>query len=179
MDVMAAIRKKTDKPLRVDANGGWKFDEAVRCVNKLADLGVEFVEQPLERGHIEETARLQKESPLPIFVDEDCLTSADIPKLVGKVAGINIKLMKCGGLNEARKMIAIARAFDLKIMFGCMIESSVAITAAAHLSGLCDYLDLDGALLVGNDPYEGMTLVNNYITLPDRPGLGVRPRKRK
>jgi L-alanine-DL-glutamate epimerase-like enolase superfamily enzyme len=143
----------------------------------MADLGVEYVEQPLYKGSHEALRELKKSAPLPIFVDEDSMINADIPKLAGAVDGINIKLMKSGGLVEARRMIATARAFDFKIMIGCMIETAVAITAAAHLGPHCDYLDLDGNLLVSNDPFTGSTCdTDGTIHLPSATGLGVEPR---
>ncbi len=175
--VMKEIRKKTNQVLRVDANGGWSTDNAIKCISVLADLGVEYVEQPLVKGSYEELKMLKNKSPLPIFLDEDILTTADIIKTADCCHGINIKLMKCGGLREARRMISLARYYDLQIMLGCMLESSVAITAAAHLSSAVDYLDLDGNLLVSNDPFEGMVLKDTYITLPERPGLGVIPKE--
>lgn len=174
--VMKEIRKRTNQILRVDANGGWTPENAVKCISLLAELGVEYVEQPLVKGSFEELKKLKNESPLPIFLDEDILTSKDILKAVGCCHGINIKLMKCGGIREARRMISLARLFDMQIMLGCMIESSVAITAAGHLSSAVEHLDLDGNLLVSNDPFDGMKIENTYLRLPDRPGLGVIPK---
>lgn len=181
MRVMKAIRRELpDKTLRVDANAGWTLDEARRCIPLMAELNVEYVEQPLAIGNLGEMAVLKTESPLPLFLDEDVHTSHDIPKLASCCDGINLKLMKCGGLLEARKMIATARAHDLQLMIGCMIESSLAITAAAHLSAIVDHLDLDGALLIANDPYDGMTLVGPECSMrlrEDLPGIGHTPRK--
>ena len=176
MKVMKAIREKTNKTLRVDANGGWKYDEAVKCINHLADLEVEFVEQPLNRDDIDGLKKLYKVSKLPIILDENIRVSTDIPKCAEFCHGINIKLMKCGGISEARRMIAVARAFGLKIMIGCMIESSVAITAASHLGPLVDYLDLDGHLLIANDPYQGMIFKDGKPIIPNKPGISVVPR---
>ncbi len=176
MKVMKAIREKTDKTIRVDANCGWSYDEAVKCIDFLADLDVEFVEQPMEKDDIDGLKKLYKVSKLPIILDENIKVSKDIPRCAEFCHGINIKLMKCGGITEARKMIAIARAFDLKIMIGCMIESSIAITAASHLGPLVDYLDLDGHALVSNDPYVGMILKEGKPIIPDKPGIGVEPR---
>ncbi len=178
--VMKAIRKAVpDKVLRVDANAGWTLDHARRAIPILADLGVEYVEQPLPIGAFEPLARLKQESPLPIFLDEDIFTSKDVVKVAAHCNGINLKLMKCGGLLEARKMIAVARAHGLQLMIGCMIETSLAITAASHLAALIDHLDLDGNLLIRDDPYSGVTLegLEKYLRLPeDRPGIGVVPR---
>lgn len=180
LTVMREIRQAVgDKVLRVDANCGWNLEQARHAIPVLADLGVEYVEQPLAKGSLEELRFLRRESPLPIFADEDVMLAADMPQLAGAVDGINIKLMKSGGLVEARRMIAVARTFDMQIMLGCMIESSVAITAAAHLAPFADQLDLDGNLLVSNDPFEGATCdASGQIKLPEEPGLGVRLRER-
>lgn len=175
--VMREIRKRTDQTIRVDANGGWTLDNALTCIKALADLNIEYVEQPLEKGSFADLAQLKKVSPLPIFLDEDVLVSSDIPKVLGKCDGINIKLMKCGGIKEAMRMIHTARAFGLQIMLGCMVESSLAVTAASHLASLVDYLDLDGNLLVSNDPFQGMILEKGYLRIPQTPGLGAIPRK--
>ncbi|MCS6859000.1 MAG: dipeptide epimerase [Abditibacteriales bacterium] len=178
-EILKTVRAATDKVIRVDANAGWTREEALRWVKRLADCNVEFVEQPLPPDDLEGLRLVKEASPLPIFADESCVTSADIPRLVGCVDGINIKLMKCGGLREAWKMIHAARTFDLKVMLGCMVESSVAITAAAHLSPTVDYADLDGNLLITNDPYEGATVEAGKLVLPDRPGLGVVKREKR
>jgi len=179
--VMKAIRKAVpDKVLRVDANAGWSLESARRAIPVLADLGVEYVEQPLAMGAFDDLAVLHRESPLPLFLDEDIFTARDIVRVADKCSGINLKLMKCGGLLEARKMIAVARAHGLQLMIGCMIETSLAITAGAHLAALLDHLDLDGHLLIRDDPYEGMTLEGpeKFLRLPDgRPGIGVVPRE--
>ena len=175
LEIMRSIRRAVgDKTLRVDANGGWTLADARRALPVLADLGVEYVEQPLEKGQLHALRELKKGAPLPIFVDEDSMTSADLPALAGAVDGINIKLMKSGGLAEARRMLALARVFGMRVMIGCMIETSLAITAAAHLGAYADNLDLDGNLLVNNDPVRGVTCApNGTLTLPDKPGLGV------
>ena len=173
--VLEAVRAETDRPVRVDANEGWTLDEALQRLDWLAGMGVELVEQPLPAGRLEETRELRRSSPLPIVADEDAHRAADVPRLAGAYDGINIKLMKCGGLEEARRMIAAARAHDMKVMLGCMIESSVAVTAAAHLSPLVDWADLDGNLLVTNDPYVGVKVENGRLVLPEGPGLGVEP----
>lgn len=175
LKVMKAIRAAAPgKTLRVDANAGYTLDQARTALPALADLGVEYVEQPLAKGNIDGMRALKKDSPLPLFVDEDSMTSADLPRLDGAVDGINIKLMKSGGLVEARRMIAMARAYGFQIMIGCMIETNVAITAAAHLAPFADHLDLDGNLLISNDPFTGATCdPDGRIRLPDGPGLGV------
>ncbi|MBX7244357.1 MAG: dipeptide epimerase [Candidatus Sumerlaeaceae bacterium] len=173
--VMKEIRKAVgDKTVRVDMNGGYTLETARVACRAMADLGVEYVEQPLYKGSHAELRELHKDAPLSILVDEDSMVAADLPKLVGAVDGINIKLMKSAGIAEARRMIAIARAFDMKIMIGCMIETSVAITAAAHLAPFADYLDLDGSLLTSNDPFTGAIFEpNGRFTIPNAPGLGV------
>jgi L-alanine-DL-glutamate epimerase-like enolase superfamily enzyme len=175
-EVLAAVRDATDRPIRVDANEGWTPEEAVERLEWLAHLGVEFVEQPLPAGRLEDTRALRRKSPLPFYADESVHRAEDIPRLAGAFDGINVKLMKCGGLGEALKMIAVARAHGLKVMLGCMIESSVAITAAAHLSPLVDTADLDGNLLLEEDPFVGASVVGGRLALPDAPGLGVRRR---
>ncbi len=174
---MDAVRKATDKPLRVDANEGWKDkEEAVRKINWLEKMGVQFVEQPMPASMLEEMRWVHSRVHLPIIADEAVLHPEHIPKLVGAYDGINVKLDKAGGIMEAYRMIQIAKALGLKTMLGCMISSSVYITAAAHLSPLVDYADLDGNLLIANDPYEGVTVRKGKLILPDRPGLGLKPR---
>jgi len=175
-EVLTAVRDTTDRPIRVDANEGWTPAEALARLEWLAKMGVELVEQPLPAAMIAETRELRRLSPLPFYADESVHRAADIPPLAGAFDGINIKLMKCGGLNEALDMIAVARAHGLKIMLGCMIESSIAITAAAHISPLVDIADLDGNLLLDHDPYVGATVKDGRLVLPDAPGLGVKPR---
>ena len=162
-----------DKVLRVDANAAWTPKSALRIIPALQELGVEFVEQPLQPGDIAGLRFIRERSALPIIADESCLVAADIPKLAGAVDGINIKLAKCGGLREALRMVAVARAHDMLVMAGCMIESSLGITAAAHFAPLLDCADYDGAALVANDPYVGATIHGGVIKLPDAPGLGV------
>ena len=175
-EVLTAVRDTTDRPIRVDANEGWTPAEALARLEWLAKMGVELVEQPLPAAMIAETRELRRLSPLPFYADESVHRAADIPPLAGAFDGINIKLMKCGGLNEALDMIAVARAHGMKIMLGCMIESSIAITAAAHISPLVDIADLDGNLLLDHDPYVGATVKDGRLVLPDGPGLGVKPR---
>jgi L-alanine-DL-glutamate epimerase-like enolase superfamily enzyme len=172
---IAAVRSVTDKPLRVDANEGWTDREtAIRKIEWLATQGVEFIEQPLPAAMRDDIAWLRERSAMPIFADEACLRPEDVPGLAGAYDGINVKLDKAGGILQGYRMIQIARALGLKTMLGCMISSSVSITAAAHLSPLVDYADLDGHLLIANDPYEGVTVTAGKLVLPDRPGLGVR-----
>jgi L-alanine-DL-glutamate epimerase-like enolase superfamily enzyme len=175
--IVRAIRAATDATLRVDANAAWTPKQAVRTIERLAELGVEFVEQPVAKGDLDGLRFVRERSPLPIFADESCVGLEDVPKMAGRVDGINIKLMKCGGISHALKMIAAARAHHLRVMLGCMIESSLAITAAAQISPLVDEADLDGALLVESDPFEGILVRQGKLVLPDRPGLGVRQRE--
>ena len=179
IEVMKKIRDRTDKILRVDANGGWSLEEAEHCIKILADLGVEYVEQPLATGSLKKLRELKKKSPLPIYVDEDVHRCDTFPELLEVCDGINLKLIKTGGILEARKMVANARTFGLKTMMGCMLETSIAITAAAHIGSLFDSLDLDGHLLLADDPFDGMQVEQGIVKVPDRPGLGVVPKSNK
>jgi L-alanine-DL-glutamate epimerase-like enolase superfamily enzyme len=176
LELVRAVRAATTVRLVADANCAWTEVQAHRLIPVLADLGVEWIEQPLPEDDLEGLRRVRKASPVPIFADEPVRTARDIPRLAGCVDGVNIKLMKAGGLREALRMIAVARAHDLQVMLGCMIETSVGITAAAHLSPLVDWADLDGNLTVINDPYVGLELDRGRLLLPDGPGLGVTPR---
>lgn len=169
-----AIRDVTATPITVDANQGWRDrSEALRMIEWLATRGVVFIEQPMPKEQIDDTAWLRERSPLPLIADESVQRLADVRRAAGVFDGINIKLMKCTGLREAHKMITLARALGLKVMLGCMTETSCAISAAAQLSPLVDWADLDGALLIKNDLFAGTTIVDGKITLPDRPGLGL------
>jgi L-alanine-DL-glutamate epimerase-like enolase superfamily enzyme len=172
-----AVRSVTRKPLRVDANEGWKTkEEAVGKINWLEKQGVELVEQPLPAGMLEEMKHVRSKVHIPVIADEACLHPADIPRIAPYFDGVNIKLDKCGGMLEALRMIEIARALGLKTMLGCMISTSVAITAAAQLSPLVDWADLDGNLLIRNDPYVGVTVESGKLILPSGAGLGLKPR---
>jgi L-alanine-DL-glutamate epimerase-like enolase superfamily enzyme len=168
-----AIRDVTDAVLRVDANAAWTAKEALRSIEQLAPFGVEFVEQPVAAEDLAGLAFVRDRSPLPIIADESCVTLADLPRIAACCDGINIKLAKCGGITNALKLIAAARAHGLKVMLGCMVSSSLAITAAAQLSPLVDYADLDGALLIADDPFAGVRVDRGRLILPDEPGLGV------
>lgn len=175
--ILEGIRAVTDKPLRVDANAAWTVPEAIEKIRAIEPFGIEFIEQPIPPGDIAGLREVRRAVALPILVDESVTTADDLPPLAGAVDGINLKLMKCGGLHEAERMIHLARSLGLKVMLGCCVESSIAITAAAHLAPLVDYADLDGNLLIANDPYDGVTLdVAGRLVLPDRPGLGLLPR---
>jgi L-alanine-DL-glutamate epimerase-like enolase superfamily enzyme len=178
-EILKTIRDATDKPIRVDANAGWDVTRAKQMIPVLVDYGVEFLEQPLEPNDLDGLADVRRVAAahhLPIVVDESCLVAADIPRLAGKVDGINIKLAKCGSLREALRMIATARAHGMLVMVGCMIETSLGITAAAHFTPLVDAADLDGAALTVDDPFAGATIDHGQIRLPTEPGLGVRKR---
>lgn len=173
---MAAVRDVTQKRIRVDVNEGWKDREtALRKIRWLETQGVEFVEQPMPAEMIEETRWLRGRVRLPIFADEAAPNAQSIPALVGAYDGVNIKLDKCGGIQEALRMIHVADSLGMKTMLGCNLASSVNITAAAHLSPLVDYADLDGNLLISNDPYRGVMVRAGKLILPSGPGLGVTP----
>jgi len=174
-EIMRTIRKATRKTLRVDANEGWKTKEvALEKIKWLEQEGVEFVEQPMPASDLAGVAWVRERVNLPLVADENCIRLRDIPGLMQAYDGINIKLMKCTGLREAIKMIHSARSCGMKVMVGCMVETSVAITAAAHLSPLIDYADLDGSVLTTNDPFEGVRFDRGKIVLSDLPGLGVK-----
>lgn len=174
--ILGAVREATDKPIRVDANCGWTAKQAIAKLPLLREMGVELIEQPLPPDDLAGLAAVRRASPLPIIADESCLVAADIPRLAGAVDGINIKLGKCGSLREALRMIAVARAHKMMVMVGCMIETSLGITAAAHFTPLLDVVDLDGAALITNDPFTGASIAGGRVTLPTSPGLGVRQR---
>lgn len=177
LEILKTVRTATNATLRVDANAGWSRERAKEMVRLLPDFDVELVEQPLPPDDRDGLRMLRDISPVPIFLDESIQVSSDIPRFAGCMDGVNIKLMKCGGLREALRLIHTARAHGLRVMIGCMIESSVAITAAAHLSPLTDHADLDGHLLIANDPFEGVKVREGRLILPDRPGLGVVRKK--
>lgn len=176
VEILTTIRALTDKELRVDANTGWNTRQAIRMLPVLEEFGVTVLEQPLPADDLEGLAQVTRASRIPVIADESCLVAADIPRLVGKVDGINIKLAKCGSLREAIRMTAVARAHHLMVMVGCMIESSIAITAAAHFTPLVDIVDLDGAALLANDPFTGATIAGGQVRLPTGPGLGLSRR---
>jgi L-alanine-DL-glutamate epimerase-like enolase superfamily enzyme len=171
---LEAIRSVTKKPLRLDANEGFKSkEEAVRKINWLESLGAQFIEQPLPAHMLEEQKWVRSKVHIPILADEACLRAEDIPKIADAYDGVVIKLDKTGGMLGAMRAIETARAHKLKTMLGCMLSSSVTITAAAHLSPLVDFADLDGNLLIANDPFRGVTVDQGKLVLPDRPGLGL------
>lgn len=173
-ETIEAVRSVTKKPIRVDANEGWTDkEEAIRKINWLETQGIEYVEQPMPAHMLEETKYVRSKVHLPIFADEACTDATMIPKLTEAYDGINVKLDKAGGILEARRWIEVARASNLKVMLGCMVSSSCSVTAAAHLAPLVDYVDLDGNLLVANDPFRGVTVDKGKLLLPTGPGLGL------
>ncbi len=171
-----AVRSVTKKPIRVDANEGWKDkEEAVRKINWLEKMGVEFIEQPMPAEMFEENKWVRSKVHIPVIADEACQRASDIPKLKEAYDGVNVKLDKSGGILEAYRMIMIAKSLGMKTMLGCMISSSVTVTAAAHLSPLVDYADLDGNLLISNDPFHGVRVEKGKLILPKGAGLGLTP----
>ncbi len=173
--IVNAIREVSSLPLSVDANQGWTDRvKALESIHWLKEQGVVMVEQPMPKNQINDIAWLNQHSPLPIFADESIQRLKDIDSLKGVFTGINIKLMKCTGLNEARKMIDKARSLEMKVMLGCMTESSCAISAAAQISPLADFVDLDGHFLISNDPFEGLSLIDGKVIPSNNPGLGIK-----
>lgn len=174
LDNLKAIREVSSATIRVDANTAWAPKEAITMINALAPYNIEFVEQPVAPYDLAGLKLIRNNVPVPIIADESCVAIEDIPRLAECVDGVNFKLMKSNGITNVLRMIHVARAHNLRVMIGCMIESSLAITAAAHLTPLVDYADLDGNLLINNDPYRGVTVRNGKLMLPDTPGLGVQ-----
>jgi L-alanine-DL-glutamate epimerase-like enolase superfamily enzyme len=175
-EILDTLRAATDRELRVDANCGWSVKQAIRMLPVLEEYGVTVLEQPLDPRDLDGLAMVTAAAEIPVIADESCLVARDIPRLAGKVDGINIKLAKCGSLREAIRMVHVARAHGMLVMVGCMIESSLAITAAAHFTPLVDVVDLDGAALLASDPFIGATIAGGQVRLPDGPGLGVTRR---
>ena len=174
-EMIEAVRDVTDKPIAIDANQGWKDKVyALEMVEWLYERGIILIEQPMKKTKLDDIAWITERSPLPVIADESLQRLTDIPRLKGAFSGINIKLMKCTGMREAWKMLNLARALDMKVMVGCMTESSCAISAAAQLSPMVDWADLDGNLLVSNDIFDGVkTAPNGKLILSDKPGLGL------
>jgi L-alanine-DL-glutamate epimerase-like enolase superfamily enzyme len=176
VEMIETIRTVTDVPLAVDANQGWKDrDKALDEIFWLKEHGIVMVEQPMPKERLDDIAWLTEHSPLPIFADESIQRMKDIPSLMGAYSGINIKLMKCTGMREGWRMATMARALGMKVMVGCMTETSCAVSAAAQFSPYVDFADLDGNLLIANDRFDGVKVVNGKLSLPDRPGIGVIP----
>lgn len=175
--IVSAIRQATSARLRVDANAGWTREQAADLIPRLAEYDLEFIEQPLPAGDLEGLRWLQaRKLGVPIFGDEGVKTARDVARHAGLLEGVVIKLMKAGGIREALRAIAVARSLDMRVMLSCMIETSVGVTAAAHLAPLCDYVDLDGPLLIANDPFVGLRYEGATLTLPDLPGIGATVR---
>jgi L-Ala-D/L-Glu epimerase len=175
VETLEAIRSVYHGAIRVDANEGWTPERSVELLTEMKRFEIEFCEQPIPAGSPEKLRWIRERSPIPIVTDEDSKDARDLPALLGCVDGINVKLVKCGGIRGALKMIHTARAMGFKIMLGCMVESQILTTAAAHLSPLVDWADLDGPFLTARDPFSGITYADGKIVLPDGPGLGVRP----
>jgi L-alanine-DL-glutamate epimerase-like enolase superfamily enzyme len=167
-----AVRSVVDVPLQVDVNEYWTLDEAVDAIPQLAELGVEYVEQPLPAGD-DGGEQLKHDSPLPVYLDEDCHTLGDVASCAGRANGITIKLAKSGGIREAMRMAHAARALGLGVMLGCMVESGLGIAAGAQIASLCDHVDLDGNLLLAHDPWPGVEFVAGVQLPSTAPGLGV------
>jgi len=173
-EMIETVRSATDKPICVDINQGWTDKNmALEMIYWLKEHGVVFVEQPMNKTLVDDIAWLTQNSPLPVIADEAIQTIADFKKVQGAYSGINIKLMKCGGMHAAYTMICMARALGMKVMIGCMTETSCAVSAAAQLSPLVDWADLDGNLLISNDVFDGVTIVNGKVTLTDKSGIGI------
>ncbi|MDE5642795.1 MAG: dipeptide epimerase [Muribaculaceae bacterium] len=173
-ELVEMIRAKSDVPLCVDANQGWNDREwALDMCHWLAERGCQFVEQPFDKKRLDDTAWLRERSPLPIIADEFLQRLPDVKRAAEAYDGINIKLMKSTGMHEAYKMAVLARALGMKVMLGCMTETSCAVTAAAQLAPMVDWADLDGNLLIANDRFDGIKIVDGKVTIPDRPGIGV------
>jgi len=176
LELVQAIRDTTRQAIRVDANEGWSDEEAPAKLATLERLGVELVEQPLPAGRLEATRSLRRHTTLPLVADEDVHVAEDVERLAGVYDAVNVKLAKCGGIASALRLIATARAHGLKILLGCMIESSLGIAAALAVAPLVDWIDLDGHLLIANDPFQGIPFANGRLAIPEAPGLGVEPR---
>lgn len=174
LNIIRHLRKHTTAVFRVDANTAWTAEETLAYAPELKDLGVEFIEQPLKPEDWEGQRLLFEKCVLPVIADESCQKEEDVKRCAGYFHGVNIKLMKCGGLTPALRMIQEAKELNMKVMVGCMTESSVGITAIAHLLPLLDYVDMDGALLLSNDPAEGAIIEYGEVVLPHRNGIGAK-----
>jgi L-Ala-D/L-Glu epimerase len=174
VETIAAIRAGYGGTIRIDANEGWDVERAIGILRELERYQIEFCEQPIPAGHPDQLRAIRERVSIPIVADEDALVASDLPRLNGCVDGVNVKLAKTGGIRGALAMIHTARAMGLKVMIGCMIESAIAATAAAHISPLADWADIDGPLLIARDPFAGVGYDRGKLRLPDAPGLGVR-----
>ncbi len=178
VETLRAVRRASEAELWVDANEAFSPDEAPEVAARLREIGVGMIEQPVPASAGPEALRAVTEAalPVPVVADESAIVAADVPPLAGCVSGVNVKLAKCGGIRRALEMIHTARSHGMSVMLGCMVETSLGISAAAQLCGLVDFVDLDGAMLLADDPFEGLIYENGNIILPEEPGLGVEPR---
>ena len=174
LEIVRELRKHTDAVFRIDANCAWTADQAIAYSEELVQLGVEFMEQPLAKDDLEGMRHVYQHSHLPVIADESCITEEDVGKCQGLFHGINVKLMKAGGITPALRMLGEARSYGMKTMVGCMTESSVGITAIAHIAPLLDYVDMDGAMLLSQDIAEGVMIRPDQVVFPDRPGIGAK-----
>ena len=174
VEAVRAIRKVYDGAIRIDANEGWNVDEAVARLRRLEPLNIELCEQPIPAGNHQDLRFVSSCTSIPVYADEDVCTAEDVANLVGIVDGVNLKLRKAGGIREAIRAVAVARAHGMGVMLGCDLESGIAATAGAHLAALVDFVDMDGPLLLAADPFPGVTYKRGTMTLPEGPGLGVK-----
>lgn len=173
MEIIRELRKHTDAVFRIDANCAWNAEQAVAYSQELADMNVEFMEQPLPKDDLEGMKKVYQESALPVIADESCITEGDVAKCYGLFHGINVKLVKAGGITPGLRMLKEAKALKMKTMVGCMTESSVGISAIAHIAPLLDYVDMDGAMLLSGDIATGVEIFDDHVTFPDRNGTGA------
>jgi len=173
LEIVRELRKNTDSVFRVDANCAWTVDQAISYSEELALLGVEFIEQPLAKDNLEGMREVFAQSKLPVIADESCISESDVEKCQGRFHGVNIKLVKAGGVTPALRMIQKAKALGMKTMVGCMTESSVGISAIAHIAPLLDYVDMDGAMLLAKDPAKGVRIFPDEVLFPEGPGIGA------
>jgi L-alanine-DL-glutamate epimerase-like enolase superfamily enzyme len=173
LEIVRELRKNTNSIFRVDANCAWTVDQAISYSEELALLGVEFIEQPLAKDNLEGMREVFAHSKLPLIADESCISEADVDKCQGRFHGVNIKLVKAGGITPALRMIQQAKALGMKTMVGCMTESSVGISAIAHIAPLLDYVDMDGAMLLAKDPAKGVRIFPDEVRFPEGPGIGA------
>ena len=176
IETIEIIRDRFTGTLRIDANEGWTVESAIAILKELKRFGIEFCEQPIPAGNLDGLREIKRKSPIPIVADEDAREASDVIALRGCVDGVNVKLAKAGGIRGALTMIRCARALGMKVMLGCMVESAIASTAAAQISPLVDWADIDGPFLTASDPFEGVTYDHGKLILPTAPGLGVRER---
>lgn len=173
MEIIRELRKHTDAIFRIDANCAWSADQAINYSVELEKLGVEFMEQPLAKDDLEGMKEVYKYSRLPVIADESCIVESDVKKCHGLFHGINVKLVKAGGITPGLRMLKEAKSLGMKTMVGCMTESSIGISAIAHIAPLLDYVDMDGAMLLSHDPAKGVTITPEKVIFPDRVGIGA------